>query len=243
MKNQLRFAHTIILSFMLTATAAAADTPAVVQFDKAAAAGVKIIGIVTPAMPAQPTAFVLGGFSEPSGTLLGRVIQSPRIKELWLAIDGDKQPPPGVFIAALTAALQANGYAVKTIDAARPDAEFLAAYPAGAQVDAFLDVWFSEECEGYGYVTPGQENANPFKAFAYASFRLVRASDHAVLAQNTIFYTPWWKQDTENSLTIQPNPAYTFQDFSDIKANPKLAKEGLHYALRQIADTIGTLLY
>jgi hypothetical protein len=103
-------------------------------------------------------------------------------------------------------------------------------------------VTFSEECGGYGYFTPGQTTANPWKPFAFVSFRLVRASDQTVLAQNTVLYTPWWKQDTENSLTIPPDEAYTFAEFENVTANPKLATEGLNAALNQAATTIGLLL-
>jgi hypothetical protein len=170
-------------------------------------------------------------------------IKDTRVKELWQTIDGDRHPPKTLFVNALVSALQADGYTVKTVDAKRPDSEFLAAYPTEAQADAYLDVTFSEEAEGYGYITPGQEWSDPFKAFAYASFRLIRASDHAVLAQNTVLYTPYFKQDTENSVAIQPNSAYTFPNFAAVKADPKTAAEGVNFALGQIAETIGAILY
>jgi len=243
----LRLCAVSALLACFVATSAAAEAPSIVPFDKATAGNIKTIGVVTMAMPAQPTMWHMGGVAGAFGGLLvGAVeqgLQTSRTIELWKIIDGDNHPPQTTFTNALTTALQANGFAVKLIAAPRPDSEFLENYPADPQVDAYLDVRFSEDCNGYGYFTPGQELANPWKAFAFVSFRLVRASDHTVLAQNTVLHTPWWKQDTENAVTIPPDEAYSFADYQNIRANPKLATEGLNAALSQTANTIGMLLY
>jgi hypothetical protein len=234
-------------AFVLAVAANASAAPSSILFEKASAGDIKTIGIVTMAMPALPNVQHYGGISDilGGGLLVGVVEQSnasARQKEFWREIDGDHRPPQTTFSDALTVALQADGYSVKLITAPRSELVFLENYPADAKVDAILDIAFSEEMGGYGYLTPGQENSNPYKPFAYVSFRLVRTSDQSVLAQNTVLYTPWWKQDTDESLTIPPDEKYTFNEYEAIKANPALATEGLNTALTQTAGTIGLLL-
>jgi len=128
MNHRLCAVSVILACLVLIGPATAA--PTVVLFEKPAAGNIKTIGIVTMAMPAQPSVWHMGGGAEIAGALTGGLgalfvglaeqsVAAARKKEIWKEIDGDNHTPQTTFTNALTTALQANGFVVKLVAAPR----------------------------------------------------------------------------------------------------------------------------
>jgi hypothetical protein len=70
--------------------------------------------------------------------------------------------------------------------------------------------------------------------------KLVRASDGAVLMQDSVTYNSWL--DLKNTVKLSPDPDYAFVAWSDTKAAPEKTAQGVQVAAKKTADAIGDLL-
>ena len=216
----------------------------VIPFDKTTAGNIKTIAIVTPNMPEKPNVWLVNDLGKNMG-LIGALVdaglESAREDKFWKDIDGAKNPPRAIFNTALTDALTAAGFTVKVIDVKR-SSDFLKTYPATDGVDAYLDLTFMGM--GYGYLAADMADATPYRPFAYVNCRLVRASDKAVLMQDTVVYnfvSPSGASTT-TGVTISPDPAYNFVDFAALHANAPKATEGLRETLKKVAQSVANLI-
>lgn len=174
------------------------------------------------------------------GALIDAGVQAHRDDAFWKAIDGDKNPPTAAFLDALSASLEARGFAVKQVAVTRPDGNLLSDYPKSADgVDAYLDVVFTGSA--YGYVAAGVGKSLPYRPYVYMQCRLVRASDGATLMQDTVLDNAIFAQ--KNVVSLSANPDYVFTDFTALNADPKKAVAGMDDAFRKATDTIGNLLH
>lgn len=240
---RLRAAAIIAACLMLAGCA----TQPVIPFDKSMAGDIKTVGIVTPAMPEKPSVWLASTIGQSFG-LIGALVdagmEASREKDFWTEIDGAHNPPKATFLTAMTEALQAQGYTVKTIDVKDRKSDFLKSYPPAqdTQVDAYLDV----RVFNYGYVAAGIGDSTPYRPFAYVDCKMIRASDNAVLMQDDVFYNPITQgpvRPSGNGVTISPNPDYVFVDFDALKADPPNATKGMNDALQQAAAAVANLAH
>jgi hypothetical protein len=217
----------------------------VIPFDKSTAGEIKTIGIVTNNMPEKPSVWLVNDLGKNFG-LIGALIdaglQNSRENKFWVEIDGAKNPPTAIFNTALAEALTAEGYALKPVEVKKRPNDFLKTYPKTDGVDAYLDLTFMGT--GYGYLAADMADATPYRPYAYVNCRLVRASDNAVLMQDTVVYnyvSPTGASLT-NGVTISPDPAYNFVDFDAMQADPPKVTKGLHETLKTVAKSVANLI-
>ncbi len=237
---QLRLAAAIAACLLLAGCA----TQPVIPFDKATAGNIKTIAIVTPNMPEKPSVWLVNDLGKNLG-LIGALVdaglENSRETKFWVEIDGAHNPPRAIFNTALTDALTAEGYTVKTIDTKRPS-DFLKVYPKTEGVDAYLDLTFMGM--GYGYLAADMADATPYRPFAYVNCRMVRASDNAVLMQDMVVYnfvSPTGPTTT-TGVTIAPDPTFNFVDFNAMQADPPKVTKGLHETLTTLAKSVANLI-
>lgn len=232
-----RVAATIAVCFMLAGCVSHPTIP----FDKTTAGDIKTIGVVTPAMHEQPYVWLatdLGQSFGLIGALVSAGLENAREDKFWKEIDGANHPPRAVFSDAVVTALQSEGYTAKIVDAKRDD--YMKTYPKDAGVDAFLDIVVTS----YGYVAAGMADATPYRPFTYVKCKLIRASDNAVLMQDTVVYNYLAQSGMpQPGVTLDPDPQYIFVDFDALQADPPKATKGLHETLQKVATTVANLAH
>lgn len=174
------------------------------------------------------------------GALIDAGMQESREDKMWAMLAGQKMYPRDQFMSALRQSLEADGFAVKTIDIAREAGKYMKAYPPAAEngVDAYLDIVVGQ----YGYVAAGIASSTPYRPYVYLNCKLVQASNGAVLMQDSIFYDPVAPFGQGKNVSISPDPAYTFVDFDAMENAPQKSAEGLTAAFRATDDSLARLL-
>ncbi len=114
------------------------------------------------------------------------------------------------------------------------------AYPSSntEKVDAYLDLVMS----GYGYIAAGIASGTPYRPIVVTQVRLVSARDSSVLMEDVVYYNRLNSSIETTNVTISPDPAYSFPDFSDLENDPNRTVEGLDVAFAKSTEAIGTLL-
>lgn len=146
------------------------------------AAGVANIGLLTPSVPARPTAPILrsaGAMFGLIGGLADLAIQAERDRMLAAALAGADFDARVRWSREMRKALEATGYQVTDIPTPRPSADFIETYQA-APVDAFLDVVVFE----FGMIAAWP--TAPFRPSAKVGVRLA-ARDGRKLFQDLVF--------------------------------------------------------
>jgi hypothetical protein len=212
-----------------------------VPYDRATAGNIKTVYVVTPAMPERPTvalASTVGQSFGLIGALIDAGMQSSRESDFEAIAKAQNFNGKETLMRHLDASLVANGYALVHDTSARKTSTLLKdkdfALPAGTAADAYFDIVMS-----YGYYASGI--STPYRPYVSMTAKLVRASDKALLMQKSVFYNPLGVAP-EQTVTIAPDPAYEFQDFDALKADPEKAIKGMDVALQQVAGALGTLL-
>ncbi|HVV64912.1 MAG TPA: hypothetical protein VHC42_05550 [Rhizomicrobium sp.] len=174
------------------------------------------------------------------GALIDAGMQESREDKMWTMLAGQKMYPRDQFMSALRQSLEADGFAVKTIDIAREAGKYVKAYPPGAEngVDAYFDIVVDQ----YGYVAAGIASSTPYRPYVYLNCKLVQASNGAVLMQDSIYYDPVAPFGQGKNVSISPDPAYTFVDFDALESEPQKGAEGLTSAFHATSDSLGRLL-
>lgn len=224
----------------LVLLAGCAGQPAV-PYDRASAGDIRTIGVLTPSFPEHPSVILASSVGQSLG-LLGALVdagmRSSRESSFGSLLDGQGFSVGDAFQQSLVAGLQAHGYTVAIIPVPREKRDFLPDYHVVTAVnaDAYLDV----VSLGYGYIAAGVGNANPYRPVFGVKCRLVRASDAAVLMQDSVIYNQ--VNPRGHVITIAPDPAYQFIDFDTLMADPPRSIAGLHGAVEQTARSIADLL-
>ncbi len=244
-----KFTLRVAASLLLAGLAACVSTPPEVPFDRSASGDVKTIGLVQPGWPDGPSSILaasVGRTLSASMGLLGIIpamidasLEAKREKTLSGILEDHRFAARDAFVADLSTALKAHGYAVVAVAAPRKsNLDFAASYapPADTRVDAYLDVVST----GYGYLAAGTSDSEPYRPFFYVRVRLVRASDNSVLMQDVIAYNPLGAPPKE--ITLSPDPAYAFSDWDALTANGTAATTGLDTAVHATADAVGDLV-
>ncbi|HXC54016.1 MAG TPA: hypothetical protein VNU97_01855 [Rhizomicrobium sp.] len=227
------------LACLMLAGLAACGTLPEIPFDHVANPGIKKIGLLQPQMDSTPNVILASDVGQSFG-LIGALVDASMLANrnksfaALLAAQGVK--PDAVFLDDVKAALGAHGYAVSDTPTTRSGSGLLKDYPKGGDVDAYLDV----AVFNYGYIAAGIAKSNPYRPFVNVRCRLVRASDSAVLMEDSIIYNPIGAP--QKTVTLSPDPAYAFADFDTLTADPALAVKGLDAALTGTATAIGTLV-
>ncbi|KAB7741599.1 hypothetical protein F2P47_04130 [Parvibaculum sedimenti] len=233
---------TLLCAFFLVAGCAA--KPAV-PFDRSTASSIKVIGLLTPDVPSEPSAVLASSVGQSFG-LIGALVDAGmkdnRDGSLRDVLAAQKFAADKALTDDLTASLKSRGYEVKLIPVSRNDkGKLLKTYPTQSenQVDAYLDV----VSVNYGYVAAGIAGNTPYRPFLYTDCKLVKASDGAVLMEDSVNYNPIMAAGADaEHVTISPDPAYSFEKFSEIEADPAKATKGVSVAFAQTTDAIGRLL-
>jgi hypothetical protein len=233
-----------VFACLLLVGLAGCASPPEIPFDHVANPGVKVIGVLQPAMSPEPAILLASDVGQSFG-LVGFVVdaamQANREKKFSGLLAAQGVRPDANFLADVHAALAAHGYTVSDVAEARSSNDLLKTYPKGEEgVDAYLDI----AVVNYGYVAAGIGDSTPYRPFVSARCRLVRASDGAVLMEDTILYNPVFNAGgfQPKAVTISPDPAYVFTDFDSLTADPTIAVKGMNGALSNAANSIGTLV-
>ncbi|MET1028004.1 MAG: hypothetical protein ABWY00_12615 [Dongiaceae bacterium] len=212
-----------------------------IPFDHASAGDIKVIGLLTPALPSGPDVILASSPAQSFG-LIGAIVdasmQANRETHFKDLLSGQHFSAEEALTQCVTEKLQAAGYTVTPVPVARPKDDFLKQYPVttGPKVDAYLDIVATE----YGYVAAGVGAANPYRPAFAMTIKLVRAKDTAILMQDNIIYNPVGSYS--NWVTISPDPTYQFSDFDSLMADPAKAVSGLKIAFDKSAGATGTLI-
>jgi len=200
--------------------------------DAAATKSIKTIAFVTPALPGSITLAslapitVAGSLGGVLGFAYDQSVQKNHANAFSSLLAENNFVPGQVLAADITQRLQAKGYTIMRVQAARPTTDFLTSYPAATPpADAYLDVVLAV----VGYFTTTITAA--YEPIVEVKFRLVRAGDNQVLAQGSFQYSIL-RGD------IHPDPKYNFGHYGDFQTNPSLAIAGISDGLSQAADTI-----
>lgn len=214
-----------------------------IPYDRQGGGGVRTIGLLTPPMSETATVFVWGSPGRMFGlvgALAEAAAQSAREGRVKAALETQPFKPRPLFETALGEALGAQGYAVVPVAVERPKKDFLDRYdglPAGP--DAWLDCYFVE----WGYIAVGGGDDTPYRPYLNVTCRLVRARDGAVLMRDRVIYNWFFNRDPPmGSVTIPPDPQFSFTTSDDLVADPARAVAGITAALRAAAGAIGTTL-
>jgi hypothetical protein len=214
-----------------------------IPFDKSTNAGVRTIGVVTPSMPDRPTVWLASDVGQSFG-LIGALIdvgmQEARDNKVEAALNARGVDPKNAFEQAIEASLKAQGYNAKPIAMPRKPGEEIKTFPSAAEsgADAYLDI----SGMNYGYVAAGIGDDTPYRPFVYVDCRLVSAADGSVLMQDRILYNPVAPFNQGKTVTLSPDPAYTFGDFDTMMAVPDQMVSGIDTSLHTTTDALGRLL-
>jgi hypothetical protein len=227
------------LAALLTLAACAGQ--AEIPYDRTTALNNKTIGLLTPAWPSGPSSFLASNPGQSFGligALVNAGIQTGRESDLKLILDNQKIDANMEFVTALTANLEAKGFTVVPITADAKRGGYLKKYPAAGanSVDSYLDIAVTQ----YGYLAAGIGSDNPYRPWCEANVKLVRASNGAVLMQDSVTYNSWL--DLKNRVKISPDPEYAFAKWTDAKDVPEKTAQGVSIAAKKSADAIGELL-
>lgn len=239
MKSIIRVSAAFVALLML---AACATKPAI-PFDSTSAGEIKTIGILTPSMPSGPSAILASSVGQSFG-LVGALIdagmQESRESDLEDLLNSKEFVAYNKLMSGVTASLEAQGYTVKNIAVTRAERDFMKVYPSSnpEQVDAYLDMVMN----GYGYIAAGVTSGTPYRPIVVTKVRLVSARDSSVLMEDVVYYNRLNSSVETTNVTIAPDPAYSFPDFSDLESDPNKTVEGLDLAFAKSTEAIGTLL-
>ena len=183
---------------------------------------VKTIAILTPAVPEKPTLYSAVGVTPlavfgVAGALVDEKIQDYLASKFLEEMNSRTFSVGSVLERALITSLRNEGYDIVEANCARNEAEFLHDYPSSSNgVNyAYLDLVVTD----YGYHA-GSITA-PYHPILKIKYRLVRASDKAILMQGSFGYSIFGSD-------IQPDTAYDFSNHDQILSNPSHAIEGLN---------------
>jgi hypothetical protein len=158
---------------------------------------------------------VVGGVGGLLGALYDQSVQKDHAKAFAQLLAQNNFVPGQILDADITQALQAKGFSVTRVQAARPDSNFLPAYPAATPpADAYLDVVLAEI--GYFTITI----TDPYEPMVEVKFRLLRASDKQVIAQGSFQYSIL-RGD------VRPDAKYDIWHYRDFQNEPALAIAGI----------------
>ncbi len=183
--------------------------------------------VLTPGFPERPTVAVLPPTNGALFLLVNSIQEGNRSREFADFIVHAKSNPEAEFSKALVACLRESGVQPSQLATDARRTSLLKEYGsiAGNGADAVLDVVVAN----YGYYAV--TNAAPFKPIVVMEARLVDARSRSVLMQDTI-----------NMVNVVPADAKvttsSFEDYSDIAANPDGAVQSLQSAIGLAAATV-----
>lgn len=109
-------------------------------------------------------------------------------------------------------------------------------YTPRSDVDGQLDLAL-----GFvGYACAGSGKKQPYRPTIYAAVRLLDAEGKAILFADEFVYHN--VNQNVSAQIIEPDTAYTYPDFDDLKAADRTAIQGLEQAVRLVADRIAAQL-
>lgn len=229
----------ILLAAAAALSLGACASPYVATPYDRASASVTRISVMDDSVPAEPIAYEVASAGSNFGligALVDAGIQASRQDAVKDALEGIGFDAETMLERRIEAAVEAHGYQVEVLPGAeRARREFMAAYPTGAETDAFLDVAVVH----YGYLSAGA--FQPFRPSVEARVRLIDAQDPTrVLMENIIVYNTMYPQ--AGVIVLTPNPAYAFQNREEMLADPQRLAAGIEDAFNQVADTAARLL-
>jgi len=213
-----------------------------VPYDHSANTNVKTIAVLTPSYPSGPGVVLASSVGQSFG-LIGALVdagmQSNRESKFSDLLVQQKFSLPDTYMQDIGESLKAQGYTVVEQPVTRAKADFLEQYPAAA--DAKGEVYLDTVVTGYGYIAAGVQKSVPYRPSISIRCKLVRASDGAVLMQDSIIYNPIGP--AKNMVTIAPDPEYAFRDFDSLVADPSRATQGLQVAVQKATQNVAALLH
>lgn len=213
-----------------------------VPFEQSPAHPIETIGLLSPSLPNEPTAFLATTVGQSFG-IIGAIVDagmaSSRASSLNSVLTSNKFYIRQEVEGSLTSALEEQGYEVVLVNATRSSKQdFVEAYPTTEQpVDAYLDVIVPL----YGYASAGIGGSTPWRPFAHMKTRLVRAGDKTVLMREDIAYNRLTDRN-DDTVTISADPSFQYSNFSGLESNSEKSAEGVRVAIAEASKTVGKLL-
>jgi hypothetical protein len=232
--------HALGAAFAALFTLAACATQPAIPYDRAAATDNRTIGLLTPGLPSGPTSFLA---SSPGrsfgliGALVDATLQSNRDSDLKKILQDRPLDVRAHFIEQLTKNLEEKGYKVVPVTADGTRNSLLKKYPDPVTgIDSYLDVAIPV----YGYLATGIGDETPYRPWLSSTVKLVRSSDSLVLMQDVVLYNSIG--ETQNAVTLSPDPRFAFVNWSDTRDDPEKVADGVAEAAARTAAAIGNLL-
>lgn len=92
----------------------------------------------------------------------------------------------------------------------------------------------------FGYTAAGARDDSPYRPTAIVTAKLVSRDGKSMLMADQIIYNPVFPK-SEQAITINADPAYTYAEFNALQAAGSKALEGLRAALESSADELAKL--
>lgn len=138
------------------------------------------------------------------GALIDAGMQESRESDLRDVFRGQNFAADEIVLTEMKSSLEARGYKVINVPVTRTGQALKKDYMGLSGADAYLDMTYY-----YGYISAGIAGATPYRPFFYSDVRLVKASDSAVLMEDSIFYNPM--NAPKGRVVIAPSPDYAFR--------------------------------
>ena len=206
-------------------------------FNAGANQSLKTIGLLPFGQQEKPN-IVLANLAGENFGLVGALVSEGQrkiatVRFQRMAEAQDFHPVPETR-AAVRHALEAAGYRVVDVSAARADdAHFLKAYPAGdGQVDAYLDIY----AETVGYLSA---SSRTFRPTVYLSAKLVQANGGQILFADQVQVNAYGQT---TGVTIEAPEGYAYDTQSALLADASHAVEGIRKAITLAADGLSERL-
>lgn len=230
---------------LLLVLSGCASLPPQQSFNKQASQNIKTITVLQ-MRETEPGVFIMnnpGASFGLIGALISEADLAAKRKKLREALSAAGVDYVAIFKNEFTLAMGRRGYTlvwpdplVETSKAARSNNSIRKSYGAVTAADAQLDVNF-----GFvGYAAAGATKNAPYRPTGTVIAQLVTADGKSKLFTDTIVYHNVF--NVQGAITMAPDEAYSYPNFSDVeKAGPDAAK-GIKVAAEALADKLADQL-
>lgn len=240
MLSRLRKPISLIVALILASALGACAAPRHRAYDPEIRTQIRTIGLLTPALNDKIAVRLMVHPGESFGVvgmLVAEGDMSGKTNEFTRFLGDRGFHGKAEFRDDIQTSLSAAGYTLRPIEVFRPIGQygFLERYPtADGSVDAYLDL----NSPLIGYTATNYDT--PYRPTVQLGVRLVRASDHKVLYQDTIAYNAFG--DGAGAITLMATHEFEFYAFEDLIAGPARAVDGLREAMRSIGQELARQL-
>lgn len=224
--------------------AGCASVPESRAFNRAAHGGIEVIDVL-PMQAREVDLMIVNNPGYSFGLIGFGIAEANRIpKRNWLReqVATEKFDHLAVFRTRFTQAMEARGYQLrwpdpliqdKAVKTARTDLGLRKQYVANGE-NAQLDLAF-----GFiGYASAGSQDNAPYRPSLVAAGKLQSADGRTGLFSEVVVYNDVFPFYSGKSIVIQPDAAFRYPDFDDLRTAGSTSVEGLRVAVEATADKL-----